>query len=135
VTPRLDPIPPKGIHLIWPMLEGRLEQLMAESHDPEPLGVVHDDLMTGKATLLASEGAVSFVICRILSNTAGLCDLHASWVWQGIAGRSAADFMPQVARWAAVHGCQRVVWESARRWERAVPGTTVSYRYSYPVGG
>lgn len=132
MTARFEHIPASALRIVWPMVRDRIVALSAATAEPWEAGDVLDELMVERAELWTTPQAETFVVLCV-AEAPYTRDLHV-WIACNDAMDRAAEFLPQVLAIGAGHGCKRLVFESPRRWERALPGATVRHLYTLTIG-
>lgn len=129
----LKVVPPERIREVWPLIRERISALSVDAAEPWMAEDVFADLVGARSFLWVTEECRGFII--VSTWTAPFArDLHV-WIACNDMMDNAAAYLPEVKRIAKVMNCWRVVWESPRRWERALPGVSTRYLYSIDLGG
>lgn len=133
MTARFEHIPLAGLQFVWPMVRRRIVALAAATNEPWEAGDVLDELMLGRAELWTTPHAETFLVLCV-SEAPYTRDLHV-WIACSEAQNRAREFLAQVLEIGAERGCDRMVFESPRRWERELPGIQVRHLYTMNIGG
>lgn len=132
MTPGFIHIPAERLRPVWPHIRDRIAALAADCGEAWVAEDVFAAISAAHAKLWVTPRFECFIVTQILTAPWGR-EFHV-WVACNDSSARAAEFLPQVKTMAAAHTCDRVVFESPRRWERALPGVTVRHLYSIPVG-
>jgi hypothetical protein len=118
---------------MWPALRARLAATAARTRETwMPEDVFHLVAM-GHAKLWATEDLGCFIVTQIDEQPWGRS--LVVWIASEETDAAAVDYMDQVREIGQEADCSRVTFTSPRRWERALPGLTVRYEYSFPTAG
>lgn len=115
----------------WPLVRDRIASLCAATNEPWLPEDVYHELLTGASHLWITPRADGFVVLSIMV-APYTRDLHV-WIACNDTVARAAEFWPQLREIASAHSCNRLMFESPRRWERAIPGLTVRHIYSEEI--
>lgn len=125
----LTMIPAADVRAVWPSVRDRVSAIAAATGEGWVVEDVFHEIIVGNAFLWATEDLGCFVVLQIDQRPYQ----RSLFVW--IASEEtearAADYVPQIQDIGRENGCQRVVFESPRRWDRALPGLTVRHIYSF----
>jgi hypothetical protein len=125
---QLAQIPADALRIVWPMIVDRIRDLSEEYGDGWLAEDVYVELSTNCAYLWGTENMAGFVVLVILTAPWGK-DLNV-WIADNETVENAAFYWPQLLQMARDNGCQRVVFESARKgFAKAIPDLQVRYRY------
>lgn len=128
---QLWPLDYAAARAAWPTLRPRLTALAEKTGEPwMPEDVLHL-IALGTAKLLATEDLGCFIVTQIDEQPWGR--FFVVWIASEETDARAFDYMDQVREYARAAECDRVVFSSPRRWERALPGLTVRHEYSFSV--
>ena len=94
---------------------------------------VFHEIMCRNAHLWALDDLSGFVVLHV-HVSAYEKSLHV-WICCNDSGNRIAQYFDQIKGIAAENECQRVTFDSPRRYERALPGLKVRYTYSAEIGG
>ena len=133
LSDRLELIPAEGVRLVWPLIRQRLLVLSEELGDGWMPEDVFADCAEGRAYLWATEQCRGFVVLVLLAAPWGR-DLHV-WIADNETLTKAAVYWEQLKEIAEIENCNRVVFESPRRWARAIPELKTRYLYSVNIKG
>lgn len=128
-APLLIHVGPSDLRRIWPMIRERVAGIAVATGEPWIAEDVYAEIAAGTAWLWATDDLGCFIVIQIGVATYSR-DLVV-WVASEETDARAADFLPQVQVMARECGCTRVVFNSPRRWDRALPGLTVRHQYSF----
>lgn len=131
-TNSLKVVKPETIREVWPIVRERIAQLAIDNDEPWLAEDVFIDLINARSFLWVTEDCGGFVVVTAVV-TPFLRDLHV-WIACNDTIARAADYLPEMKRIATLMNCWRVVFESPRRWERALPDVSVRYFYLIDAG-
>jgi hypothetical protein len=124
-------IEPVAFRQAWLSVRDRVQEIADRDNEPWIAEDVFHELASASAFLWATEDLEAFVVLTI--KTAPYTrDLHI-WIGCENTEANAADYWPQLVEIARQHGCGRIMFESQRRWERALPNLTVRHVYEFQV--
>lgn len=133
-VPILAMRPAAEARAFWPEVRRDLEAVRERFAEDWLADDVWAEVLVGNAYLWAAgePGALeAFVILQIHARNYDRA-LHIWGAGEHTTAR-AADYWPQIMEIAAEAGCTHVTIETPRRWERALPGATLRYLYSFKV--
>lgn len=128
-APRLLLVPSENLREVWPALRERIAALGTRTSEPWLVEDVFADIVAGNSHLWVTHDLAGFVVLTVWS-AAYARDLHV-WLGDNETEATAAEFVPQIREIARSLNCGRVMWESPRRWERALPGVDVRHLYTF----
>lgn len=132
-VPFLMPMTAQQARDAWPSIKDRVAALSA-AHGEAWMGEdVFHQLQCGNSHLWALDDLSGFVVLQVFVTSYERV-LHV-WICCNNSGNRMADYFDQIKGIAAENDCQRVTFESSRRYERALPGLKVRYLYSAEIGG
>lgn len=126
----LSVIPAAEVRAVWPHLRERLEHVITRNAESWLVEDVYLAIMRGEAYLWATEALGCFVVLQVQVSSHGARDLHV-WIASEETDLRAVDYMEQIRHIGQEAQCDRVTFESPRKWGRALPGLTVRYLYSF----
>lgn len=116
----------------WPQLRPRLAALAARTGERwMPEDVFHLTTM-GHAAIWATEDLGAFIVTQIDEQPWGRS--LVVWIASEETDARAADYLDQLREIGQNSNCDRITFTSPRRWQRALPGLTVRYEYSFSAG-
>lgn len=132
VAPALSIVPPTELRAVWEIIRDRLADLALDAGDGWMVEEVYVEIIQGNAHLWITEDAEGFVVLTVLAAPWGR-DLHV-WIACNETMNRAADYWEQLKEIARDNGCSRCMFESSRRWERAIPELTCRHLFYEDVG-
>ncbi|HEX8418817.1 MAG TPA: hypothetical protein VF638_02255 [Sphingomonas sp.] len=125
----LELIPAAEIRAVWPDVRDRIAGIAEACGEPWIADDVFHEILVGNAYLWGTADLGCFVVLMVEA-TAYSRDLRV-WIASEETDARAAEYVPQLQAIASEAQCNRVIFDSPRRWERALPGVTVRYSYSF----
>ncbi len=116
------------LRTVWPTIREQIEGIASTCSEPWIAEDVYHEILSGNAYLWMTEDRDAFVVLTVQA-APYTRDLHV-WIASNQAEARAADYWPQLRAIAAGAKCNRLMFESPRRWERAVPALQVRFLYS-----
>lgn len=132
-TPLLRPVEPEALRHTWAAIRDRVAAISDEFNEPWLADDVFHELLTKNANLWALDDLSGFLVLRLFA-TQYERQLHVWLCWNGSEPTIAA-YLEQLKGIAAANDCDRLTFESPRKYHRALPGLRVRYAYSIEVEG
>lgn len=132
IAPTMTPILPAQLRPVWREIRERIARLADKLEQPWAPEDVFHEILVGNAHLWALSDLSGFVVLRLFATDYERV-LHV-WICCNSSGHKIADYLEQIKGIAAANDCQRVTFESPRRYHRALPGVKATYSYSIDVG-
>lgn len=129
-TTELEVVPIIGLRTVWPELRARVQGIIDRSGDPMLVEDVFAAILRGEAYLWTTPNLGCFVVLQVQVSSHGARDLHV-WLASEETEHHAVDYMDQIRHIGREAQCDRVTFESPRKWGRALPGLTIRYLYSF----
>ncbi|AYJ85780.1 hypothetical protein D3Y57_07075 [Sphingomonas paeninsulae] len=128
VAAPLSHVPVAELRDVWPKIRDHVSWISERTSQPWIAEDVYHEILVGNAYLWMTPDRESFVVLQV-QVAPYTRDLHV-WLASNQAEANAAAYWPQLLAIGREALCNRVEFESPRRWERAVPGLTVRHLYS-----
>lgn len=119
------------LRAVWPLVRDRIEKLRESGNEPWLAEDVYHELVIGASHLWITPDAGGFVVVSIMVAPYAR-DLHV-WIACNDTIARAAEYWLQLRDIGRAHSCTRLIFESPRRWQRAVPGLTTRFLYSEQI--
>jgi hypothetical protein len=132
VAPLLLPVTFPQLRGVWSVIRDRIDRIAIDLKQPWVSEDVFHEILSGNAHLWALADNSGFVVIRLFA-TAYERTLHV-WICSNHSGPKIVDYLDQIKGIAAANDCERVTFESPRRYQRALPGVKATYSYSIEVG-
>ena len=124
-------IPQSDLRRVWPQVRDRMQAIADRDGEPWIAEDVYQEIIVGNAYLWATDDLGGFVVL-VIRAAPYTRDLHI-WIGCENTEANAAAYWPQLLAIASEAGCNRIMFESQRRWDRALPGLTARRIYSCEV--